>query len=150
MDKTPLFQKFVKFISSVHQVTHKITIGVRDETITPLQYRILEYIVVSGPITPSQISDCMHISLPNTSREIKKLIQKDLCKKYTSSEDRRLQYICLTDTGTEMMSQAFSTIEARFWERARSFSPAELAEIEQAIELLQMKLFNETEEPPSR
>ncbi|WP_335926391.1 MarR family winged helix-turn-helix transcriptional regulator [Paenibacillus lutimineralis] len=143
LDKALLFQKFVKFTTSVHQLTHEITMGVREDTITPLQYSILEYVAVTGLVTPSQISDCLYISLPNTSREIKKLAQKGLCEKYTAPEDRRMQYIRLTDQGEVMMNKAFATIEARFWERAGHMSAEELAEIEQAIELLKSKVFHD-------
>ncbi|MFH5184167.1 MarR family winged helix-turn-helix transcriptional regulator [Paenibacillus sp. TAB 01] len=98
MDPHVLFQKFVSFTASVHQVTQEMTKDVRPEAVTPVQYQILEYIAVSQPVTPSQISDCQHMSLPNTSREIKKLCEKRLCEKYADPE-RPAQAVCSSDSG---------------------------------------------------
>lgn len=88
MDQNNLFQKFVTFTTAVHQITSDISKGVKSEALTPVQYKILEYIAVSQPVTLSEISDCMHMSMPNTSRELKKLSEKHLCHKITDPADR--------------------------------------------------------------
>jgi MarR family 2-MHQ and catechol resistance regulon transcriptional repressor len=79
MDNNQLFQKFVAFSAAVHQITNDITKDVKSEALTPLQYKILEYIAVSQPVTLSEVSDCMQMSMPNTSREVKKLSEKGVC-----------------------------------------------------------------------
>lgn len=76
MDNNPLFRKFIAFTASVHQITNDITKDVNSDGLTPLQYKIIEYIAVSQPVTLSEISDCMNISMPNTSRELRKLSEK--------------------------------------------------------------------------
>lgn len=81
MDKKQLFQQFVAFTATVHQVTHELTQNVKIDHITPVQYKILEYITVSQPVTPTEISDCQHMSLPNTSRELRKLQDRKFIKK---------------------------------------------------------------------
>lgn len=73
MNKSALFHQFVAFTATIHQVTHDLTQNVNTANITPLQYKILEYIKVSQPVTPTEISECQHMSLPNTSRELRKL-----------------------------------------------------------------------------
>lgn len=141
MDKNALFNKCITFLTSVHQVTHELTQNAKSDSITPIQYKILEYITVSQPVTPSEISDCQHISMPNTSRELKKLMEKNLIEKLTDTEDRRKQYICLSKDGETMMNEAFGTIESRFIHRIKNASKEDLQEIEQAIDILQTKLF---------
>ncbi|UUZ92307.1 MarR family transcriptional regulator [Paenibacillus sp. P25] len=89
MDKHALFNQFVAFTAAVHQVTDEMTKDVRSETVTLVQYKILEYLAIRQPLTLSQISDCLHMSMPNTSRELRKLIEKKLCVKVADSEDRR-------------------------------------------------------------
>lgn len=81
MENNLLFQKFVTFTTAVHQVTHDMTKDVRSESLTPVQYKILEYIAVSQPVTLSEISDCMHMSMPNTSRELRKLSENNCVRK---------------------------------------------------------------------
>lgn len=141
MDKSELFHKFVAFTAAVHQLTNDMTKDVRSEAVTLVQYKILEYIAVRQPITLSEISDCMHMSMPNTSRELKKLIEKKLCKKVTATEDRRKQFIRLSETGEAMMNEAFQRIQARFFQRIETVSDEELKEIEDALDILHTKVF---------
>ena len=141
MSKHALFHKFVAFTSSVHQITNDMTRDVHFEDVTPLQYKILEHLAVSGPVTISEISDCLHTSLPNTSRELRKLTEKQLCEKAPDLEDRRKQFIRLTERGQVMMNAAFQQIESRFLKRIEHVSDEELEEIERALDLLKGKVF---------
>lgn len=141
MDKSALFYKLVSFTSSVHRVTTDLTKDVKSEFITQLQYKILEYIAVNHPVTPSEVSDCHNISMPNTSRELRKLMEKGLIEKITDTEDRRKQFVCLSDNGKKMMNEAFAFIESRFLTRMQNASEKDLAEIEHALDILQTKVF---------
>lgn len=141
MDKNYIFQKFVAFTAAVHQVTNEITKDVKSEAITPVQYKILEYIAVSQPVTISEISECMLMSMPNTSRELRKLSEKQLCEKITDNEDRRKQLIRLSEKGEDMMNEVFGHVKSRFDERIKDISEKELKEIEQALDLLHRKVF---------
>lgn len=141
MDKKELFHKLVAFAASVHQVTHEMTKDAKAGAITSLQYDILQYIAVSQPVTPSDISQCQHMSMPNTSRELKKLCEKNLCEKYTAESDRRKQYIRLTPAGEAVMNASFAHIEALLLKRVQHASDEQIDEIGRAMDLLQSKVF---------
>lgn len=141
MNKDLLFKKFVFFMTNVHQLTTDISKSVKTEEITSIQYKILEYITVSQSVTITEISDCLHMSLPNTSRELRKLIEKSLCTKVPDTIDRRKYYIQLTGKGQAMMDEAFRNIQIQFEQRIKHLSDEELMEIDKAIELLQKKVF---------
>ena len=141
MDKNALFYKLVSFTSSVHQVTQELTKNAKSDSISQAQYNILEYISVSQPVTPSEVSDCQNMSMPNTSRELSKLSKKNLVEKINDTEDRRKQYIRLSNDGKTMMNEAFATIESRFLKRIENASIEDLNDIEHALEVLQTKLF---------
>lgn len=141
MDKQAFFQKFVAFTTAVHEVKHEMTRDVKTDNITPVQYSIMENLAVSQPVTLSQMSDCQHMSMPNTSRELKKLIEKNLCEKYTDSKDRRKQYFRLSNEGQVMMNKAFTLIEARFQQQIKNASEEDLAEIDHALDVLYSKVF---------
>jgi len=141
MDKNGLFPKFVAFTAAVHQITNEITKDVKAGDLTPLQYKILEYIAVSQPVTLSEISDCMHISMPNTSRELRKLSGKQLCDKVVDPADRRRQGIRLSAAGEAVMNQSFERIAVRFEERIAGVTAEERQEIGRALDLLQAKVF---------
>ncbi|QOV11590.1 MarR family winged helix-turn-helix transcriptional regulator [Viridibacillus arvi] len=142
MDKNALFNKWVSFTASVHSVTHELTKDAKSDSITPVQYNILESITVSTePVTPSEISDCLHLSMPNTSRELKKLIEKNLIEKVSDTKDRRKQYILLSKEGEAMMNETFKLVESRFLNRIQHASEEDLEDIDRALDVLQSKLF---------
>lgn len=141
MDKSILFTKCVSFITSVHRVTHDLTKNSKSDSITPIQYKILEYITVSQLVTTSEISDCQHISMPNTSRELKKLSEKNLIEKISDPADRRKQFIRLTEEGEAMMSESFKSLESFFLSRIQNASKEDLQDIEHAMDILQTKVF---------
>ncbi|MEK4092511.1 MarR family winged helix-turn-helix transcriptional regulator [Viridibacillus sp. FSL H8-0110] len=142
MDKNALFNKWVSFTTSVHSVTHELTKGAKSDSITPVQYNILESITVSQkPVTPSEISDCQHLSMPNTSRELKKLSEKNLIEKLSDTKDRRKQYIRLSKDGEAMMNETFKLVESRFLNRIKHASEENLEDIDRALDILQSKLF---------
>ncbi|MGX9134217.1 MarR family winged helix-turn-helix transcriptional regulator [Rummeliibacillus sp. JY-2-4R] len=140
MNKHELFTKFVTFATSIHQLTHELTQNVKSDTITNTQYKILEYISVSGPATPSEISECLYISMSNLSRELKKLSDHHFIVKSIDPTDRRKQSIRLSSDGDLLMNEAFATIEEQFLPRIQHLTEQELYEVEQALELLQNKI----------
>lgn len=143
LDKSSLFHQFVTFTATVHQVTHDLTQNVTVANITPLQYKILEYIKVSHPVTPTEISECQHMSLSNTSRELRKLQEQNLIEKFNDTEDRRKQYIRLSDEGDKMMGEAFSCIEERFLQLIQHATQDDLKDIQHALNVLEQKIFQQ-------
>lgn len=141
MDHSALFQKFVAFTADVHEVSHELTRGVKSEDVTPVQYKILEYMMVSQPVTPSEIADCVDLSLPNTSRELRKLTEKGLCEKATDDADRRRQLFRLSTDGQAMMGRVFAQAQQGFEHRIAGLTAEELKALEAALELLQRKVF---------
>jgi len=142
LDKKQLFNQFVAFTTTVHQVTHELTQNVKIDNITPVQYKILEYIKVSQPVTPTEISDCLHMSLPNTSRELRKLQERKFIEKISDTEDRRKHYVFLTDDGEKIMGEAFACIEERFQQLIQHASKEDLEDIHHALSVLDEKVFN--------
>ena len=53
------------------------------------------------------------MSMPNTSRELKKLIEKSFIEKWEETEDRRKQYIRLSKDGEMIMNEAFISIKIK-------------------------------------
>ncbi len=141
MQESALFQQLIQFVSSVHQATADMTSDIQHDTITPVQYKIMEYLAVSPPQTPSSISVCMNMSMPNTSRELRKLSEKGLCEKKSDPSDGRKQMIHLTKEGKQLMEQMFSQIEIRFRDRTRHLSKEELEQVSAALELLRKHVF---------
>lgn len=145
MDKKALFHQLVTFITDVHQVKHDIAKDIPIGDLTPVQYGILEFIAVSQPVTVSDISECKDMSMPNTSRELKKLSDKSLCVKYEAEGDKRKQYVRLSPQGEALMGGAFAHMEDRVGERIRYMSEDELEQLMSAMKLLQSTIFRPAE-----
>jgi DNA-binding MarR family transcriptional regulator len=79
--------------------------------------------------------------MPNTSRELRKLSEKNLIEKLNDTEDRRKQYIRLSKEGEAMMNEAFACVEIRFLNRIQNASKEDLEDIDRALDILQRKLF---------
>ncbi|GED67145.1 hypothetical protein BRE01_08470 [Brevibacillus reuszeri] len=141
MNQNDVFFKFVAFTASLHRVTHELTREARPDSITPVQYSILEHLAVSQPVTPSQLSDCLHISMPNTSRELRKLAENQLIEKVEDHVDRRKHYIRLSKEGQHVMDEAFAGIKARFFNLIEHASPEDVEEMKCALDVLQKHLF---------
>jgi len=139
--KKALFYEMVSFLTSVHETMYTITKELPLGDITRVQYGMLEYIAVAQPVTLSEISDCKHISMPNTSRELKKLTDKGMCEKSEAEGDKRKQYIRLSPKGQTFMDAAFAHMEKKFLERIGPVSGEELEQIAEAMAVLRTKVF---------
>lgn len=135
-----LFAKFLNFAVSFHDVTNELTRHAKAEGVTPLQYKLLEYVAINGSAILSDLSECLHMSMPNTSRELKKLMDKQLVSKEAAAADKRKQIVRLTEQGEAMMDEAFRQIRVRFEQRIAPLSPAERIAVEQALVLLHTKV----------
>lgn len=142
INQDEFFSKFITLSASVHRLTHELTQDANPKNVTQVQYKILEYIYIHEPVTISEISDCQYISMPNTSREIKKLMEKQLVEKYADFSDRRKQYIRLSHFGKNFMDEIFKMIKKEFIQLTKELSKEDLVEIEIALNTLQQKLLN--------
>lgn len=143
VSKETLFDQLVRLITSSHEMHYEMTKDLPMHDITPLQYEILELLSVKQPITLSQLSECKGISMPNTSREIKKLADKGLCEKIDDTEDRRKQYIRLSASGEARMAESMAHMKRLFMQRIEGVEGTELARISEAIGVLSATLFRE-------
>lgn len=139
-DEEQLFATFLSFAVSFHEVANELTRHAKAEGVTPLQYKLLEYVAINGSAILGDLSECLHMSMPNTSRELKKLIDKQLVSKEAAADDKRKQIIRLTARGKAMMDEAFRQIRVAFERRIAPLSPAERTAIEQALLLLHTKV----------
>ncbi|MCU6710189.1 MarR family transcriptional regulator [Paenibacillus sp. J5C_2022] len=137
-----LFKELFSFINAFHTIMHEVKKGnpmLRE--VTSLQYDILEYMAVEQPLTMSKISDCMGLSMPNASRELRKLTDKGMCERVDDPEDGRKQYITLSPLGLERMSEAFAYMREQFMSRVEGVPEEKLAETAEALKLLQVTFF---------
>ncbi|MGM7682283.1 MarR family transcriptional regulator [Cytobacillus sp. Hm23] len=141
MDNITLFNKLIKFTDSVYSVTYDLSKDEKPQNITSVQYDMLVLIALKKRTSPSQISDCLHISMPNVSRELKKLGEHNLIKRSSDIEDRRKQYISLSREGEILIEEIYNRILIKFNNRIKNPSQKELEEIDGAVDVLQKYVY---------
>ena len=78
-----------------------------EENITPQQFNILRILrgAAPQPISTLQIRERMLDKMSDTSRIVDRLVLKGLADKKTSSSDKRLVDIIITDSGREVLER---------------------------------------------
>ncbi|MFA3775416.1 MarR family transcriptional regulator [Bacillus safensis] len=141
MQHPHFFKEFVAFASTFSELKHNMMSKVKPPELTPLQYLILEQLAVSEPLTPSDIADCQHMSLPNVSRELKKLHEKQFIDREEDRVDKRKHIIMLSDKGRTCMNEAFQHIERMLIDSLSSSDIEQMDDIVQALRLLNQTIF---------
>lgn len=137
-----LFNFFGETSRTIFEIQH----GVRPEGLSPLQYNILEYVYFKHQTTISEISKCHYLSMPNASREVRKLIEKGMLRKTTDSRDRRSQLISLDEAGEFLMTQVVGKMIEVANKRYKKIDADKEEDILRAMRLLGDHLFFETDE----
>lgn len=114
------------------RVLYQIRKDLKPEGITQGQMEILEYIFYNGKANLSHISDCLYMSMPNASREVKKLTEKGFLTKDYDEEDKRTHKIVLSDKGQAVMKEVFEACVRRVQERYK-----DLEDVEETTALVQ-------------
>lgn len=140
MNKNELFNSIIYFFSSVIDKVDELTKHLDLKDLTKIQYKILELIYFNPNSTPSEISHCLNLNMPNTSRELSKLELAGLIKKTIEPKDRRKVYISLSDTGLIFMEHVLAQIKQQFLASTPHLSEEDITQLLQAITVIQSKL----------
>lgn len=133
-----LFEYFAESQKTLFDLTKKS----RADNLTSIQYNILEYLYFNDGKGLSKLADCMYLSLPNASREVKKLNNVSLLKKIQDTNDKRKTYIYLTDEGKELMDKCFSTMTSHLEGKLKNLTEKDQIELEQNMINIMSKLFD--------
>jgi len=140
-----LREDFIKlmfgYFGQSSKTVFELSIGAKPDNITPIQYNILEYLYFSDRKNLSDISECMYLSMPNASREVKKLMEKDLVVSESDLKDRRKHYFYLTEAGKTLMEQAFQVIIENANKKYSQLSDDEQVELMTSMTAIMNKLF---------
>lgn len=74
------------------------------------EWRLLALLADHGPMSPSQLAEHAHLDLARTSRVIAVLVDKQLARRDTRSDDRRRAVVAATASGVRLHRQLFPQI----------------------------------------
>lgn len=92
----------------------------------PSQIRVLFFLKGHGENTMSALAHHLHISRPNLTPLIDKLIEDGYVERNANSKDRRILLISLSEKGWELLEEMDKTIIENFKERIKSLSNEEI------------------------
>ena len=135
-----MFEKLAELISNLHQLEDSLLHEVMIGNLTDLQLQILTILFFSGPKNLSGLSGCLNINLPNCSREVRKLSEKDLVRKESSPEDGRITLIYLSDEGLGKVQGFFLQMKKIYFERSGEWSVERKDRLLKAIDVIQSEV----------
>jgi DNA-binding MarR family transcriptional regulator len=138
---TQLSQQLIHFGSQFDMLSHSLFKVIQPNDLTPVQFEMLKYFAYNTDVTLSKLADCLDMNIPNTSREVKKLVEKNLLKKRVSDTDKRVVYVEISETGQALMYKLIGELDALICERYAHLNEADLKKMEKALEILNGLLF---------
>ena len=132
-----LFEYFAASQTTLFDLTKQS----KPKELTAIQYNILEYLYFNEGKGLSTLAECMYLSLPNASREVKKLIEKNLLKKENDPNDKRKSYLFLTTDGLTIMQDTFNNITALLDVKLNALTETEQIKLMEDMKNIKEKLF---------
>ena len=136
MEQTELFPTLISLVSELSTLELQLSGGLELGAVTPLQLRALQILHFGGKITLSALGGCLGLSLPNASREIRKLTGWGLVNKSGDPQDRRLVLLELSPAGRALVIQTFATLEKNFASLSRGWSSQRMEVVATSAQLL--------------
>lgn len=140
MDQDELFQGIFRFLAKLHQLEDDLLAEFPERDLTEQQQNLMTVLYLSGPKNLSGLSRCLHINLPNCSREVKKLTQRGYVRKEGSCRDRRIIELSLTPLGQERVRAVMEGVKEAYFRRAGEWSPSRAERIRSALAVLEEEL----------
>ena len=108
--------------------------------LTPTQVAALATIVRYGPLTPSELASREKIQRPTATRVLALLEERGLVARTADPSDRRSSLVAPTDSGLSLLDAVRERKDAFLARRLDTLTPAELATLERAAEILERVL----------
>ncbi len=141
MTKDDLFNRTARLISRIHDFEAKLTEQGGDEHVTAQQFDVLKILYFTSQKNLSELSKCMNINLPNSSREVKKLTQLGYIQKSSSIEDKRKTELSLTTEGRTKVEKFLEKMKDDFYAQGGVWTVERIERCIKSIDVLEEELF---------
>lgn len=141
MTQDELFRITARFISNVHGFETRYARDRSAGDVTDLQFSLLQVLYFTGSYCMSDLSRCLNTNLPNTSREVKKLVLLDYVARQPSPIDRRQTNLSLTAKGKELIEGTMDDMKKQFFKTSGEWTEKRIKECINSIEILEKEIF---------
>ncbi|MGB2130375.1 MAG: homoprotocatechuate degradation operon regulator HpaR [Marinobacterium sp.] len=104
--------------------------------LTEQQWRVIRALDEHGELESKQLAELCCILSPSLTGIISRLEQQDYIQRRRSPEDQRRVLISLTEQAKAMFAQISPTLEARYQEITRQFSPENMEQLDKLLSKL--------------
>lgn len=108
--------------------------------LTPTQIAALVTVVRFGPLTPSEVASRERIQRPTATRVLGLFEERGLIERTADPSDRRSSLVSATDRAEALLAEVRDKKDAYLARRLDALSPAELATLDAAAEILERVL----------
>lgn len=138
--KPEFLEELLSFGILFSTLSGKLIASARPESLTPMQFEILQIVHSSGRSTLTELCGCTKLSMPNASREVRKLFEIELVEKEEDAKDKRIHWIVLSEDGKKLVDEAYGVLGGVFMERYGSYSEDDLHKMTECLAYLRGKL----------
>jgi DNA-binding MarR family transcriptional regulator len=103
-----------------------------DADVTLPQYRMLVVLAANGPQRTTDLASRLSVTPSTVTRTCDRLVRRGLAQRFQRSDDRRVAWIALTETGKELIGDVMRQRRAEMGRLAASL-PAPSAEVTAAL-----------------
>lgn len=114
MAEQNFFGTLVEVTVEIHRIETLLAPEEQKIPVTSLQLSALRVLYFGGAMSLSGLCECLGVSLPNGSREIKHLAELGLVSKQPDTQDKRLVKLRVTPEGQEFIQKSFQMMEEKF------------------------------------
>lgn len=101
--------------------------------LSPLLFWTLTEIHFAGTVTSSELSKRLSISIPNTSRNVNRLVDIGYIVKIPDATDKRITHLRLSQKGFDLVFNSIITIEDKLLEKFNILDSNEIEKLSEAF-----------------
>jgi len=94
--------------------------------LSPLLYRIIHEIHLTDSINLAELSNRLSVSVPNASRDVRKLTEQGYLQKVRDEKDKRITHLSLTDKGNALVQESLRNMNEIFFKQLDQFQPTDV------------------------
>lgn len=132
---------YVKLLRTAEALRNKVTSGLAPHNLTASQFSIMKVLRLRGPLAQRDIARYLLMASGNVTVVIDNLEKRELAKRTRDTQDRRIVFVELTDTGAELFDAIYPDHLDRIREVMSTLSKEGLGDFVGALHTLDPQVY---------
>lgn len=133
LDLNNISNNFYTLLLSLHKHIFNPNQALKSSNIPPSHMKVLIYLTYSGPTTVSKTAKDLHISKPNMTPIIDKLVNENLIERSLDKNDRRVIILQTTEKCADFLKEAEDFLKSIIADKISNFTEEELYKLSHAV-----------------